>query len=520
MLDVLSANSVLLTFLVITLGALVGAIPIGPVKFGAAGALFVGLAFGAFTHVNPAVLSVFQDLGLGMFVYLIGLEAGETFFKEIKQQFALMLVAMVAVTLGAISAVTSGELIGLEREISVGAFAGSLTSTPSLALATEQAGNDLPSVGYSIGYPVGIAVAIVLIALTINREWKARNDLVNADDAILRNIRVRVKHATSGMELEEIFGSFIRIATIRRQSHTLIARPNQDLQEGDVVSLFVTKSAENEIIKFMGTRVPRNPFADPRISMRRVQLSNRDLAGRQVADIPLFKNFQSRITKIRRGDSEFLVNPDTYLELGDTVELVVMSRNAAAVSAYFGDSIQTSSELDTVATFGGLALGFAVGLITVPLPGGASFKLGAAAGPIIVGMILGAIHRTGAIPWQIPRSANYTLRQLGLLVFLASVGLASGDAFASTAFSMTGLKTIIVCVIVGLFGCGSFIIISWLMGRSPARANGGVAGVLGQPAVLSYATSKTSDPRIMSGYATTFAIALIYKIVIVPFMFV
>ena len=197
-----------------------------------------------------------------------------------------------------------------------------------------------------------------------------------------------------------------------------------------------------------------------------------------------------------------------------------MSRNAAAVSAYFGDSIQTSSELDTVATFGGLALGFAVGLITVPLPGGASFKLGAAAGPIIVGMILGAIHRTGAIPWQIPRSANYTLRQLGLLVFLASVGLASGDAFASTAFSMTGLKTIIVCVIVGLFGCGSFIIISWLMGRSPARANGGVAGVLGQPAVLSYATSKTSDPRIMSGYATTFAIALIYKIVIVPFMFV
>lgn len=211
-----------------------------------------------------------------------------------------------------------------------------------------------------------------------------------------------------------------------------------------------------------------------------------------------------------------LATPETYLELGDIVEVVHPDNRYDEVAQYFGNSVRSVSEVDSVAAAGGLALGFAAALIVVPLPGGVAFALGSSAGPLIVGMILGAIRSTGPVSWQLPRSANYTLRKFGLMLFLAAVGVASGPAFASTAFSLDGLIAVLLASIVSVVGCGSFFLLTWLQGRSATRASGGVSGMLGQPAVLQFAQERSTDSRIMSGYATTFAVAILVKIAVIP----
>lgn len=163
----------------------------------------------------------------------------------------------------------------------------------------------------------------------------------------------------------------------------------------------------------------------------------------------------------------------------------------------------------------GLALGLAVGLISVPLPGGISLALGSAAGPLVVGMILGRLERTGPLVWGLPRTANLTIRQLGLLLFLGATGLAAGQAFASQAFTVLGLKTMVLAVIIVGIGCLLLTVASRLVGISPPRTAGALAGFVGQPAILAYANSRRVDERIEAGYAPLFAIAIIAKIVLV-----
>lgn len=278
MIGVLADNLLLTLFIVIALGAAFGAIPFGPVKFGAAGALFIGLLVGAFVPASDAALTTFQDLGLGLFVYMVGLEAGETFLKEVRQQFGLMLGSILSVSLGALAAVVVGGLLDLSREISVGVFAGSLTSTPSLALAQEQSGSEIPAVGYSLGYPTGLVMAIVVLALVMGRSWAAKKDQVSADDAVLLSAMVRVERAVAMSALRERFGDHVRLATLRRGSHTLIPDSDEKLEIGDVVTLFVTKSSAKEVVKAIGRRLPFRPPSTRQVTVRRFTLSNSDIA--------------------------------------------------------------------------------------------------------------------------------------------------------------------------------------------------------------------------------------------------
>lgn len=442
----LLADNLLLTlFIVIAAGAAFGTIPFGPLRFGAAGALFVGLAVGAFAPMNAEHLTIFQDLGLGLFVYLVGLEAGETFFKEFRRQLPLMLASVASVTLG--------------------------------------------------------AVAAVIIA----REWKAEKDQVNPDDLELTRARVFVEHTMTQDELDERLGGAVRLATVQRGGRTWVVEPGATLESGDIATLWSTRAALDTTIELLGRRAPALRLLDRKVTMRQYTVSNNDLAGNTIGALPLYADFRARITRIHRADDDVLATPDTFLELGDVVEVVLPVTNHEELSTYFGNSVRGVSELDSVAAAGGLALGFLAALVVIPLPGGSSFALGAAAGPLLVGLVLGAVRRTGVTAWQLPRQANFTLRKLGLMLFLASVGLASGPAFAATAFTLTGVQAVVLAAVVSVAGCGSFLLFAWLLGQSPARAAGGVSGLLGQPAVLQYALSRSTDGRIMAGCATTFA---------------
>jgi putative transport protein len=276
------------------------------------------------------------------------------------------------------------------------------------------------------------------------------------------------------------------------------------------------KEAVTEATNFLGHQVTRHLAQDrSAVDFRRFTVSDRRVAGRTVGELDIPGRFGGVVTRIRRGDLDLLASDDITIELGDRIRVVVPRKQIPAVSALFGDSDRKASEVDALTLGLGMVLGLLLGLIPVPLPGGGTFALGAAAGPLVVGLILGRIERTGPLVWGLPNSANLTIRQLGLLLFLAATGLASGQAFAAEAFSLLGPQIVSTAAIVVLVTAILFVVLARVVGVSPARAAGGLAGFVGQPAILAYANTRTTDERVDAGYAALFTLGIIVKIVIV-----
>ena len=223
---------------------------------------------------------------------------------------------------------------------------------------------------------------------------------------------------------------------------------------------------------------------------------------------------------MRRGDTDMLATAGTRLQMGDRVLVVYPVERESDIAKTFGDSEHKISAIDYLPFGLGIAAGVALGLITIPLGSLGSLALGAAAGPLVVGLILGRIDRLGPLVFSLAPSANNMLRQMGLVLFLAAVGLSSGQAFAAKAFSLTGIK-------IGLLSAAGMVpvlVAFWLLGKflglSTARMAGAIAGFVGQPAILSHVQTTIPDERCESGYSATFALGIIAKIVLVQIVMV
>lgn len=523
MIGILASAPLLTLFVVIALGSAVGAIKLGPVRFGAAGALFVGLAVGALDPRLGEGLGLVQSLGLALFVYTIGIAAGASFFRDLRAQTPLMAGATVLLVLvGALAALT-GRLFGLDGGITGGMFAGMLTATPALAAATSALdGATSPAVGYAIAYPVGVLVTMLVLTLVARRPLPGHRDPEPLSAAGLLDITVEVERP---MLVKEIPGiavtagrsdGLVRMSYLLREGTMRVADPDDALERGDHLVLVGIPSAVREAADALGHRVSRH-LADDRtvVDFRRFVLSNQQLAGRTVAELRIPARMGGIITRIRRGDRDLLALPDMTLQLGDRVRVVVPRDRMGEVSALIGDSEKKVTEVDWVTMGLGITVGVAVGLVSIPLGGGAAIALGSAAGPLLVGLLLGRIERTGPLVWSLPGAANLTIRQLGLVIFLAAVGLSSGQAFASTAFTAAGASVALTAALLLTLTLLAFWALGRAVGLSAPRTAGAMAGVVGQPVLLSHVNSIVDDERSESGYSALFALGIIVKIIVV-----
>lgn len=516
MLDVLASTPLLTMMIVVALGTLIGAIPFGPLRFGPAGALFVGLAIGALDPQVGEGLELLQTLGLALFVYTVGLAAGTGFFRDLRTQLPLMGGAGLVLVAAAGAAIGVGALFGLSPAVTAGAFSGALTSTPALAMATERAGTEEPAVGYALSYPVGVVVTILLVSVVLSRSWTARRDPDSAARLGLVDISVQVERASTLDAVPGLAAGDVRLSYLARGGRARVVRPGEELRPGDRVVVVGPEEAVRRARDHLGHRVDEHLAHDRReVDYRRYVVSSRRAAGRTIGELDIPGRFEGMVTRVRRGDLDLLASDDTVLELGDRVRVVVPRGRLQDVGRLFGDSERKVSEVDAFTLAVGLALGLAVGLVSIPLPGGLRLALGMAAGPLVVGMILGRLERTGPLVWGVPMAANLTIRQLGLLLFLGATGLASGQAFATQAFSVTGLRIVAVALVIAALAGSLFSVVARLAGVSTERAAGGLAGFVGQPAILAYANSRVSDERVEAGYAALFALGLILKIVLV-----
>lgn len=519
--SLLAANPLLTLFLVVGLGAILGAVRFGPIRFGAAGALFVGLALSAGAPVAGAQMELVQQIGLAFFVYTVGISAGATFFADLRKYSALLISSALVCVLGAVIAIIGGHVFGLPKGLTTGLFTGALTAAPALDAATRVTGDPNAAVGYAFGYPIGVIVGIIVVTITVTRQWSGRTDTPSLAGRSLDTVTVRVEHTISIRHIRAWREQRIRMSYLRRDGKTRVVVPGEELRAGDLVLLVGEHHNLHDATADLG-RVIDHHLEDDRsdVAFERILVSNPEVAGRSIAELNVAARFGAAITRVRRGDVDLLARDDLDVQLGDFLAVVVPTDELEAISDWLGDSHRRVAEVDAMAFGIGMVLGMLLGAVLLPMPGGESFQLGSAAGPLIVGMILGALRRTGPLIWTLPVAANLTIRQIGLMLFLAALGLNAGPELAELLVSQQGWKVgLLACIIVFLC-CIAQAYAGKISGFSAPRSAGGVAGFLGQPAVLQAADARVVDERIESAYAVLFAFSIVVKILLVPFIWV
>ena len=518
MASLFASSPLLALFVVVALGAAIGAIRIGPLRFGAAGALFVGLIVSA---LHPEVvsnhMSIVQPMGLAFFVYCVGISAGATFFQNLRKQTNLLALTTVVCIVGAVIALVGGRLLGLSSGLTSGLFTGALTAAPALDTATRLTGDANAAVGYAFGYPVGVIGGILVVTITVTRKWVGPKDTPSLAGSSLEAVSIRVSKRINTRDIDAWRDQRVRLSYLRRDGRTRVTAAGEDLLPGDHVVMVGDPESIRETAPLVGEILDHN-LEDDRsdLAFERIVVSNPDVAGRSVSELNVTKRFGAVITRVRRGDLDLLARDDLDLQLGDHVAVVVPTDELDDVAEWLGDSERRVAEVDGMAFGIGLVLGLLLGIVSFPLPGGQGFQLGAAAGPLIVGMLLGALRRTGPLVWTLPAAANLTIRQIGLMLFLAALGLNAGPQFASLLGSPDGWRAALLAAVMVIVCCVIQALGAKFIGLSSARAAGGIAGFLGQPAVLQAADARVTDERIEAAYATLFAFAIIIKILLLP----
>jgi len=534
--DILLENPLLLLFVVIAIGYPLGRITFRGSSLGVAAVLFAGLVVGALDADLKLPTIIFQ-LGLVLFVYTVGLSNGRGFFSAFRRQGirdSLVVVGVVsfAATLSAFAQV----VLELKPTFAGGMFAGSLTNTPALAAQLEYlnayvTGGDLearltePVVGYSVAYPFGVLGVIFAIALA-QKMWKIdyRKEAVRVEDLdesprVLLNRTVIVTNSdVAGLNVRDLLAVHRWDVIFGRVSHAgrvTLTTGETWFEPGDLVSVVGSPEALDEVTGFLGETSPDHLELDrTELDFRRIFVSSPEVAGHRLRDLPLRQRFEAVVTRVRRGDIEFLPRGSTLLQAGDRVRVIAPTQSMQAVSRFFGDSYRAVSEIDIPTFSVGLALGLLVGTVPIPFPGGVDIKLGLAGGPLVVALILGALDRTGPLTWTLPYSANVTLRQFGLVLFLAGIGVGAGYTFVSTVREGDGLRLLVAGAVITF---STAMLTLWLcykvLNIPMGLVIGMVAGIHTQPAVLGFALEQSDDELPNVGYAAVFPIATIAKIV-------
>ena len=501
-------------FLTIALGYLVGEINIKGFSLGSGAVLFVGLAIGGFAPkaAPPAMLGT---IGLLLFLYGVGIQYGAQFFRGLTSTEGLK--ANVAATLGVIGAgamsIVLVPLAGLPVDAALGIFAGSGTSTATLQAIIAALKTDGAAVGYSVAYPFGVAIPILCIYvlnawLKPKIEQPAGQQLELAEIALLNPAFIGIRFP----ELVARLPAGIVIAAVRREHHNQLPSNDLVLKADDVLMATGTdKAALQTAVSLLGELQPGR-IASHRedIDYIRVFASKPSVVGCTIGDLK-FPAEMCSVVHVRRGDSDLLPAPDLILEVGDRVGLFVPRDKIKSIRTYFGDSIKGTADFSYISIGIGAALGLLLGLIPLTIPGLGKLTLGLAA-LLLLALYLGKVRRTGSIVWTMPLSANLVLRNFGLTIFLAQVGLASGPKFFATVGTQ-GPIFLLYGALIALSLVAITAFIALVVFRLPFdTAIGVISGATGNPAILAFSSRIAPTDRPDVGYAMIFPSMTILKI--------
>jgi putative transport protein len=530
----LAASPILTIFVVIGLGYLLGQVSFFGFRLGVAGVLFVGLAVGALSP-DIALPEVVASLGLIIFVYTVGIETGPAFWRSfLKEGYRNTLFGIFVLIVAALMTAGLGHVMQLSHPRRAGLFAGALTNTPALAAIRERLRDSAasqkmtpedslalanePVVMYGIAYPIGV-IGVLLCLQVAGRFWRKNpGPAVEHPEIQVRNFAV-MNPGIAGRTVSEVLTlhrnpGFV-ISRIQHADGIDMAQPETVLSAGDVVAVVGDDtSLERARVIFGETSQERLELDNSRFELRRVFISSKDVVGKRIADLDLEAVLKATITRLRRGDLDIVPTPDTRLEFGDLVRVLTDKKNFALVSSYFGDSIRGTAETDFGSVAVGMVLGVLAGMLPIPIPSGPTIRLGLAGGPLLVALVLGKLERTGQIAWTMPASANFTLRQIGLLLFLAGVGTNAGFAFVATLRN-NGLPLLAAGAAITFIMTLLTLGVGYKFLKIPFDSLIGlVSGLQTQPACLAFASNLSKSENTAIAYAGIYPAAMIAKILL------
>ena len=540
-------NPLLLLFAVVALGYPISKLKVAGASFGIASILFAGIALGALVMapgLDPALkqdiskdMKLVYELGLAVFVYAMGLSISHSvwaaFSREGMKKNAVVFLVMLLST-GFVMILA--RVLGFNARYAAGLLTGSFTNMPALAGVIERVKASgasplelaQPTVASAIAYPIGVLVPMLVILLSakvfrvnLQEEADGLKDYQTGHQKLEAwTIRVTRSEAEALTKHDVCAAGRLRVVfgRVLRKAELLLPGPDLGLKLDDLVTVVGSADDLAQVEALLGERshveLDRDQSA---LDATRVFVSRWDVVGVPLGKLDLVNRFQAIITRVRRGDLWFVPDGDTVLELGDRVRVTTRRDNIEAIEEFFGDSYRAISEVSFLTFAMGLAAGLALGQLPIPLGHGIIFKLGFAGGPLAVALILGRFHRVGSLVWNFPYSANHTVRQFGLVLFAAGIGILSGEGFrAILSKDASVLPLFLGAAFLVCFVADSLtMVLGHKLFGIPLNVMFGIlAGTHTQPVVLGYANHHTGNDLPNVGFATVYPLATILKIVL------
>jgi putative transport protein len=508
-------------FLAIATGYGIGSISIRGLSLGSGAVIFSGLFIGAIAQkVNPPAM--IGTLGLVMFLYGLGIQYGKQFFEGLtsKKGRQYNLLAVISLAAATLVTVLLLHVMHVSGSMMAGIFAGSGTNSATMQAATEAAQNLDPAIGYSLAYPFGIIGAILCIYFM---QLLVKPKIEESVSGFI-TIEVAIRSAeAAGRTIGEMIPRMplgVQILVLRSGNKNKHPDPNLVLGIDDILFLGSNDKASLTVAqKMLGEKVTGPVVSDrSNIDYLHVFVSKSGLVGKSLSDIRLPEGSQATITHVQRGDTDIMIGPGLTLEIGDRVGLLANRKWFETLRKFFGNSIRGTTEFSYVSLGIGMVMGVLLGIIPIPLPVIGTMKLGIAGGSLIVALILGKLEHTWKLTWTMPLSANLTIRNFGLSIFLAQVGLSSGAPFVNV-IGEYGLILLLagVCILLAL--AVTPLLIGHFIMRIPFGDLLGItSGITGNPAILAYAYRSYPSDRMDICYAMIFPAVTILKIIIALFL--
>lgn len=531
------AHTVLVFSLVIALGIALGKVKVRGISLGITWILFMGILFSHWgMRISPETLHFVKEFGLILFVYSVGLQVGPGFFSAFRKGgLQLNMLATLVVFLGVIVAYTIHLFTGIPITTMVGVLSGAVTNTPGLGAAQQayydMSGVDDPTItlGYAVAYPLGV-IGIILSIMLIRYFFRVNMEKEAEEEGEQENKAEKPTHISLEVKNPALFDrevayvvtlvdkKFVISRVLHRDGEIEIAWSKTRLREGDKLFIIAARKDLEAITAFIGEKIEMHRAEweklDSHLVSRRIMITRPEWNGRALGALHLRSGFGVNVTRVNRAGVDLVAHAGLLLQMGDRVTVVGAEEAIVRVSKVLGDSMRRLNEPNLIPIFLGIFLGILLGSIPFMFPGVPQpVKLGLAGGPLIVAILISRFGPQYKLVTYTTMSANLMLREVGISLFLAAVGLGAGEGFVSTIVNDGGyawigygfLITLIPLLIVG-------VIARWIYKVNYFTLAGLIAGSTTDPPALAYADALVANDRPAVGYATVYPLTMFLRV--------
>ena len=532
-----SIQTVVILSIIIAFGLAIGKVKIMGISLGIAFVFFVGILAGHLgLSIDPTVLDYAETFGLAMFVYCLGLHVGPNFFGSLRHEgMSQNMWSLAVIVVGTLFSLLLIPLTGIKLPDMLGLLCGATTNTPALGAATQA----LSHLGMSSGtvalatavtYPLGVLGVIVAMML-LRKLFVKPTDLEvktaeNNDHTYIAEFKV-VNPATSGKSIASVSDmthlKFI-ISRIWRGNEVIVPNAETTLMVDDDLLVITTKENEGAMEILFGKKINKNwneeaidwNAIDTQVESRVLVLTRTELNGKRLGELHLRKSYGVNVSRVLRGDMKLLATSDLRLQYGDRVTVVGQHEAVNHVESYFGNSVKTLNEPNIGSILFGIFLGLAIGTIPISIPGmESSVRLGIAGGPIIMGIIVGALGPKMHFISYTTQSASLMLRKLGLSLYLACLGLDAGKDFFDTVMRPQGLLWIGIGALITII---PVLIVGLIALKTKKFDFGTICGILcgsmANPMALGYANDTIKGDTASISYASVYPLGMFLRVII------